>query len=131
LKAYLWPGQTERTERFDIAADMALAAGVRVETADAAEWAVARAAPQAGVTTVLYHSIFWQYLPPQTQANIRDALNLHGARAAADAPLAWLRMEPVQGQMAPIELRLTIWPGGEDRLLAHVHAHGAWVRWLA
>ncbi len=131
LKAYLWPDQAERIERFDIAADMAQAAGVHVETADAADWALARAAPQAGMVTVLFHSIFWQYLPPQTQADIRGALSLHGARATTVAPLAWLRMEPVPGQMAPIELRLTMWPSGQERLLAHVHAHGAWVRWLA
>ena len=27
------------------------------------------------------------------------------------------------------ELRLRLWPGGEDVLLATAHWHGAWVRW--
>ena len=27
-------------------------------------------------------------------------------------------------------LRLKLWPGGEDRLLARVHPHGAMVAWL-
>ena len=129
LKAYLWPDQTERIVRFDAAADMAVAAGGRVEAADAADWAAANAAPRAGVATVFFHSIFWQYLPAGTQDAIRGALEHHGAAATRAAPLAWLRMEPAPGQMAPIELRLTLWPGGDDRRLAVVHAHGAKVEW--
>jgi len=129
LKAYLWPDQTERISRFDAAVAMALAAGTTVERADAAAWTRDRAAPREGMTTVVYHSIFWQYLPVDTQAALRAALETHGAAAAPTAPLAWLRMEPVEGQPFPIELRLTLWPGGEDRRLAMVHAHGASVSW--
>ncbi|HLY79475.1 MAG TPA: DUF2332 domain-containing protein, partial [Caulobacteraceae bacterium] len=129
LKAYLWPDQAERIERFDAAVGMALAAGTAVEAADAAEWALARAAPRAGVATAVFHSIFWQYLPPETKAALRAALETHGAAATASSPLAWLRMEPIDGQAFPIELRLTLWPGGEDRRLATVHAHGAFVNW--
>ena len=131
LKAYLWPDQTERLERFDAAVGMALAAGVKVETADAAVWTQARAAPVTGVATVVYHSIFWQYLGAGIQAALRGAIEAHGAAATAATPLAWLRMEPAPGQLIPIELRLTIWPGGEDRRLAIVQAHGAWVTWEA
>jgi hypothetical protein len=129
LKAYLWPDQTERIVRFDAAVAMALAAGTRVEAADAAEWTLARAAPRQGVVTVVFHSIFWQYLPADTKAALRAALETHGAAATPAAPLAWLRMEPPEGQAFPIELRLTLWPGGEERKLATVHAHGANVTW--
>ena len=131
LKAYLWPDQTERIVRFDAAVGMALEAGTPVETADAAEWTLARAAPRQGVATVVFHSIFWQYLPAETKASLRAALETHGASATRAAPLAWLRMEPVEDQTFPIELRLTLWPGGEDRKLANVHAHGATVDWEA
>jgi hypothetical protein len=131
LKAYLWPDQTERIERFDAAVGMALAAGTKVEAADAAEWTLARAAPRGGVATVVYHSIFWQYLPPETKTSLRAAIETHGAAATAASPLAWLRMEPIDGQAFPIELRLTLWPGGEDRRLAIMHAHGASVNWEA
>jgi hypothetical protein len=129
LKAYLWPDQPERIRRFDGAADMAVAAGVKVEAADAADWAAAHAAPKAGVATVFFHSIFWQYLAPETQGAIRTALERHGATATTEAPLAWLRMEAAPGQLIPIELRLTLWPGGEERRLAVVQAHGAHVAW--
>ena len=129
LKAYLWPDQAERLARFDTAAEMALAACVHVEAADAVDWTLARAAPRAGVATVIYHSIFWQYLGPRTQAALAEAIELHGAAATAEAPLAWLRMEPAPGRIIPIELRLTLWPGGHERRLAVVQAHGATVAW--
>jgi hypothetical protein len=131
LKAYLWPDQTERLARFDAAAEMALAAGVHVEAADAVDWTLASAAPKAGVATVVYHSIFWQYLPLRTQQALAEAVDIHGAAATSDAPLAWLRMEPAPGRLMPIELRLTLWPGGGERRLAAVQAHGAWVEWAS
>jgi hypothetical protein len=28
-----------------------------------------------------------------------------------------------------MELQLTQWPVGEERLLAHAHPHGAWIEW--
>jgi hypothetical protein len=131
LKAYLWPDQTERILRFDAAADLATAAGVAVETADALVWTRAHAAPQAGLATVIFHSIFQQYLPRGAQADLAAAVAEHGAAASRHAPLAWLRMEPSAASIGLIELRLTLWPGGEDRRLAVVQAHGAWVRWGA
>jgi hypothetical protein len=129
LRAYLWPDQIERLARFDTAVAMALQAGVTVHAADAVDFVQARAAPREGVATVVYHSIFWQYLPAPTAAALRQAIAVQGARATASAPLAWLRMEPVEGAPAPIELRLTLWPGGEERRLAVVQAHGATVTW--
>jgi hypothetical protein len=129
LKAYLWPDQTERLARFDAAVEMALAAGVHVEAADAVDWTLARAAPRSGVATVIYHSIYWQYLGNRTQASLAEAIERHGAAATPDAPLAWLRMEPAPGRIIPIELRLTLWPDGDERRLAVVQAHGAWVEW--
>ena len=129
LKAYLWPDQTERLQRFDAAVGMALAAGVHVEAADAAAWVRDRAAPSPGVVTVVYHSIFWQYLPAETQSALEAALDAHGAIATSDAPLAWLRMEPAPNRVVPVELRLRLWPGGAERRLAVVQAHGASVAW--
>jgi hypothetical protein len=129
LKAYLWPDQTERLARFDTAAAMALAAGIHVEAADAVDWTLARAAPRTGLATVVYHSIFWQYLGPRAQGALTEAVEFHAAAATPDAPLAWLRMEPAPGRLMPIELRLSLWPDGEERRLAVVQAHGAWVQW--
>lgn len=38
-----------------------------------------------------------------------------GSRATTDAPLAWLSMEPGADQA---DVHLTMWPGGERRLIA-------------
>jgi hypothetical protein len=131
LEAYVWAEQTERLERLRAAVALARAEGVRVERADAAEWTgrmLTRPAP--GCARVLYHSVFWQYPPESTREAIRAAI----ARAADQAetggsPFAWLRFEPARRDIAQ-ELRLTLWPGGEERLLARAHSHGGWVEWL-
>jgi hypothetical protein len=40
-------------------------------------------------------------------------------------------MEPDPDNLSgPMDVRLTLWPGGEERLLARAHPHGAAVTWL-
>jgi hypothetical protein len=111
--------------------ELARAGPARVEGGDAADW-VERvfATPQPGRATVLVHSIVWQYLRPDTRERIALAIEAAGALAAAQAPIAWLRMEFFGGD-GPAELRLRLWPGGHERTLAHTHPHGDWVEWLA
>ncbi|OYX34284.1 MAG: hypothetical protein B7Y99_05770 [Caulobacterales bacterium 32-69-10] len=133
LVSYVWAEQAERLRRVRAAIALARDAGVRVEAADAGEWAERHASPQPGTATVLYHSVFWQYPPPATQDRMARAVAAAGAAATAAAPFAWLRMEPVAAS-GPVsgysfEVTLTLWPGGETRRLAVVHPHGAWVRW--
>ena len=53
------------------------------------------ASRQDGAVYVLFHSIMWQYLPEDTKASISADLQTAGAAATADAPIAWLRMEPL------------------------------------
>ncbi|MDP3632579.1 DUF2332 domain-containing protein [Phenylobacterium sp.] len=130
LLAYIWPDQFERLDRIRAAIDLALSLGVNVEAADAVTWSARVAAPQAGAVTVLYHSVFWQYMPPESQAALAQVIADHGAQATAGGPFAWLRMEPPPERLSGMEVRLTLWPSGEDRVLAQVHPHGAWVKWL-
>ncbi|MBW8814936.1 MAG: DUF2332 family protein [Caulobacterales bacterium] len=131
LIACIWPDQFDRLARSRAAIDLALARGVQVDAADALAWTRERVAPRSGTATVLYHSIFWQYLPAETRAGLEAAIQDIGARASASAPFAWLRMEPPMDNLAVVELRLTLWPSGEDRRLALVHPHGATVAWEA
>ena len=130
LRAYVWADQPDRLARLDGAIDAALAAGTAVEAEDAVDWTRRRAAPAVGAATVLYHSVVWQYMPAYSQAALTEAIDAHGAAARPSAPFAWLRMEPDQTNLAAMELRLTVWPGGDERRLAFVHPHGAWVEWL-
>ena len=131
LLAYVWPDQFERLERLRAAIDLALALEVQVEASDAVAWAARMGEPAPGAATVIYHSVFWQYMPSDSQAALRETIEHLGAGATTQAPLAWLRMEPPPANAAGMELRLTLWPGGGERVLADVHPHGAAVKWRA
>ena len=129
LRAYLWPDQVERRARLEAAFAVAEAVPATVDRADLGEWAAARLSqPVPGVATVVVHSIVWQYVPRASRDRLRAALAEAGARATADAPLAWLRMEPA-GPVA--DVRLTSWPGGEEEVLATAEYHGIPVYWGA
>lgn len=127
LRGFLWPDQVARRARLDAAIDVAVANGVRVDGADAGAWVAARLAePVAGMATVVYHSIVLQYLPRASFRRMRDAIVAAGESADADAPVAWLRMEPA-GPVADVRLRL--WPGGNDEVLGTTAYHGPPVDW--
>ena len=130
LQAYVWPDQTERLTNLRAAIELARAAPPSLAKADAAAWARAQAVPMSGVATVLFHSVVWQYLAGEVRESLRETIAQAGRAAAADRPFAWLRMEPSLSQPAGMmEVRLTLWPGGEERLLALAHPHGAIVDW--
>lgn len=129
LKSYVWPDQPDRLARFDAAVALAVASGVRVERADAAEWLARKLADRAAdAATIVYHSVFLQYPPKDTRAAIIAAVTEAGKRATAAAPLAWVRMEPeavldgVQNGFRFI-IDLTTWPGGERRILGYTDGH--------
>jgi hypothetical protein len=129
LRAYVWADQRERLSRLESAIDLARAHGPRIERADAADWVRTKLRePAASSATVLYHSIMWQYLSSETQADIRASLERAGDRATSAAPLAWLRFEPSNPVSRP-ELRMTLWPGARDVRLAIAHPHGSSVQW--
>ena len=94
LKAYVWADQIERMTRLEAAIGTALAARVPVDAEDAVGWTSRMASPRAGVATVVFHSVFFQYMPAASQTALVDTLASRGARATAAAPFAWLRMEP-------------------------------------
>jgi hypothetical protein len=122
LLSYVWPDQTERIERMQAALELAQAVPAQVDRAGAASWVreqLAEAVP--GEATVVYHSIVIQYLDEAEREAFAEALREAGARAEAEAPLAWLRMEPAGGHA---DVHLTIWPGGEERHLARAGYHG-------
>jgi hypothetical protein len=132
LTSFIWPDQAERLARLRTALQHVpgwlAAERVAVRRQDAADFVTEQlAAPRPGRCTVLLHSIVWQYLPLATQARIQALVLQAAARSTAEAPLAWLRLEPPAADQ-PVELRCTLWPGGADQRLALAHPHGAWLQ---
>jgi hypothetical protein len=131
LQAYVWPDQELRLAHLRAALDIALAQDVRVERQAASAWTRRQLDQRPeGQCIVIYHSIVRQYFPPDEGKAFDDAIAEAGAAATRNRPVAWLRMEQ-QSFEQPIELRLTLWPDGQDRLLAQAHPHGAIVNWVA
>ncbi|MEC9347500.1 MAG: DUF2332 family protein [Pseudomonadota bacterium] len=128
LRSYVWPDQPDRLARLDGAIGIALARGHVPVRADAADWAEANLpAPRPGATRVVYHSIFWQYLPRAIQARLVACFETTGAAAPADSPFAWVRMEPDPDDIWRARLSVRIWPDGTERVLAHCDYHGRWI----
>lgn len=132
LKSYVWAEVTERIGRIDAAIALAGQKAPDLVQMDAAEFVAERiAAAQAENTTrVFFHSIVWQYLPPDTRARIEAEMAEAGARADASRRLAWVMLE-TNRQTFRHELTVRYWPdGAEPVLLGTAHAHGAWVEWF-
>ena len=129
LRSFVWPDQAERVELLRGAIEVARRVPVDVDEAPAGEWLERRLAeaPDDGVSTVVFHSIVWQYLDEDERRRIRAAIARAGERATAEAPFAWLRME---SDGADTRVDVTTWPGGDERLVARAGYHGRPVRWL-
>jgi hypothetical protein len=122
LLSFVWADQRQRLDRLRAALSMAAEAPVAVEQGGAGEWIAARLSePRDGAVTVVFHSIVMQYLGEDERTEFERTLRAAGDSASERSPLAWLRMEP-GGERA--EVRLTLWPGGEERILARGGYHG-------
>jgi hypothetical protein len=131
LRAYIWADQSERLARLDAAIHVARQGAVTLEKADAADFVERQlASRKSGECFVLFHSIVGQYLPEHTKGAIETAMQRAGAGATPDAPLAWLAMETLKNTDPHPALQLTLWPGGQTRILALADFHGRWVEWL-
>lgn len=133
LISYVWADQPERLRRLETALEIAGAADLTIAAGDAAAW-TEHALPigiDEPVVRILYHSITWQYFPETTKQQIMAHMEKAGAAATHRSPLAWLRFEQDGDGTVQPTLRLNIWPGGEDRLLARAHPHGSSIKWLA
>ena len=127
--SYVWPDQPERFKLLEDAIAVARRVPAPVDEADAVAWASAQLEhAEPGTATVVFHSIFIQYLPPADRAALQGVIVAAGRRASPDAPLAWVRMEPA-GDRA--EVRVTHFPGGDEMVVAEAGFHGRPVRFAA
>jgi hypothetical protein len=129
LMSYVWPDQGGRFDRLRAALKIAAEDPIAVERASAAEWTGrVLAEPRPEMATVLFHSVVLPYLSPDEGSAFHRELTSAGERATPEAPFAWLSLEPGEKEA---DVRLTLWPGGEERLLAQAGFHSTRVRWLA
>ena len=132
LLACIFPDETERFDLLERAIAVARGEPATVDRADLASWVAERLArPVPGTCTVVYHTIVWPYLPDVVREAAESAISAAGRMATEDAPLALLAFEGSEEDPARAELRLTLWPGGESRLLAYSSHHPETVEWIA
>ena len=133
LMSFVWPDVPRRLDNARAACDVAATLPVPITRAGAVDWLPDRLAERhRGVATVVYHSIVMQYVGAEGRARIANAIEEAGARATVDAPLARLAFEPddVETGLGAFELKLQLWPSGEERLLARPHPHGPPIEWV-
>lgn len=128
--SYIWADQTERLERTRAAFEIASGVLAPVERADAVEWLGRRLRePREGSVHVVFHTIVWQYLPAAARKAGETLIAKAGERTHRTSPLAWLRLEN-DGKGPGAALTLTMWPGGQQRMIARADFHGRWIDWL-
>ena len=128
LTAYVWPDQQARLERLRGALTLArsIPAELRRESATAT---LARTTLADGSWTVLWHSIFRQYLNQEQRAELAAGVDALAAAATPSARFAYLYLEQSRAGGCPVTL--TTWPGGRRRVLGEAPPHGIPVTWRA
>ena len=114
LRSFVWADQMERLALLDGAIEAARRETVNVERAGAPDFLERElSATRPDVATVVYHSVFWQYVDAPARERILGAV--------AAAGVYHLTMEP---EYPVFEVRL------DGELLGTSLAHGTGVRWI-
>lgn len=129
LKAYIWPDQEQRVLRTKAAIAIAQDTPAPVEQSDAKDWLQHRLSKRhLGAVHVIYHTIAWQYFPPEVQKACETYIRNAGHAATDDAPIAWVSMEADDNPDGAC-ITATLWPGGHTRQIGRADFHGRWVKW--
>jgi hypothetical protein len=127
LTAYVWPDQVARFERLRGAFRLAAETPYEVRRQGAGDFVEAMKL-RPGTTTVLWHSVMWQYVPRPERDRIVTRLEHLGSTAGDDSPLVHLYAEPTRRTPdAPHEFLVCAhrWPGEPDRrVLGTMAPHG-------
>ena len=115
LMSYIWPEQEDRINRMKAAIEIANRYPANIACEDAASWLTEQLSQSTnGVCTVIFHSIFQQYLHgDEDRRRLFEIIRQAGGRATLNAPIAWLRMEPSKNYD---EEDRALWPGGKAEI---------------
>ncbi|HXM55920.1 MAG TPA: DUF2332 domain-containing protein [Candidatus Dormibacteraeota bacterium] len=134
LRSYVWADLADHVRILDEAIALTRVVPAFVDRADGADWLEELAHPRPGTATVVFHSLMRPSGPAESLDRMGEKLRRHAAAAMAEAPLAYLRFEapdldpPAGRARRLVEVRLTVWPGGEERLLATADVNGRNIR---
>jgi hypothetical protein len=129
LLSAVWPDQIQRVERTRGAIAEATSVPVAVDEGSTMTWLPKLLEqPADGLATVVFHSIVIQYLTDEERLEFLQLIEDAGARATGDAPLAHLTLEPDPG-MSGFPVRLRMWPGGDEVVVARSGPHGDDIDW--
>jgi hypothetical protein len=128
MKSFIWADQAGyRFSLLESAWSLVAAQNFAVDEDDALEWLKSKSLLVAGTATIVFHSIFWEYLSDSNQEAIRKTIFNAGESATEVKPLAWLRLEPSGPARIP-SVRITTWPQKYDELLASCRFDGSGIR---
>jgi hypothetical protein len=130
LISYIWPDELERIDRIRSALDLAAASEpVPIATSDASAWLPqALAERRAGEITVVWHSLFRQYVTPAEWEEIEQTITSAQLEDPA-RPVAWVGMEPGFDHTAGIVVTFRGRPSEAPEILARANDHGPMVAW--
>lgn len=126
LQSYVWADQLERFDRLRDAIAAARRIPMAIDRADAREWLASEVALRDGYLTVVMQSALFEHLPQDVRTTIVDRIQRLGFAATHAGPFAWVRMEAAA---SAYETRATIWPDGDDALLATSDGHAQGIAW--
>ncbi len=131
LTSYVWPDQIERLALLRAAFELAATVPAQVRRQRGID-AVENLELTDDAVTVVWHSLFWQYVDQDERDAITAALAVLGEQATPERPLARLSLEP-RGRNSPdgveFVVRLQTWPGAGTEVLGVAHPHSAAVQW--
>jgi hypothetical protein len=131
LTSYVWPDQLSRLERLRGALELAREVPATVVAAGAGDF-LDRVELRQGTTTVVWHSVMWQYLDAAEQARVAARLDDLGAQASDRAGFVHLAFEPrrrATGTAHGCLVVLRTWPGGAEQVLGRAEPHGIPTTW--
>jgi hypothetical protein len=132
LLSYIWPDELYRIERLRAALAVAASDPVPVVRARASEWLPdAIGADGTGqAITVVWHSLFRQYLEPSEWEALQDVFRATALGTGAGTAV-WVSMEPALDHLAGVQLALRTDPDEPGTTLAVCDDHGLPIRWRA
>ena len=123
LRSFVWADQLVRMGLLDGAIQVAREHPVEIERMDAASFLDRELGrPMRGTATVVFHSVFIQYVEETERHRMLNAIEEAQSRSTPQAPVFYLRMEPGD---ATFEIRL------DQEVVGVSRAHGTGVVWLA